>query len=145
MYLMRFDRNRSLRNLKFYFEMEIFRRYKVSVLVGGLIPPCGQIPLEMVIFQGGYISKELINTSKTNGWIMHLEHFETIFAFCRESQWKKKLNVNRNLRNENARFSLMEIDLIVLRFLQQWVFLSDWKTWANFHFLKCFQQKNNIH
>ena len=36
MNLIRFDGNRSLRNLKFYFEIEIFRQYKVSVLVGGL-------------------------------------------------------------------------------------------------------------
>ena len=33
---MRFDANRSLRNLKFYFEIEIISQYKVSVLVGNL-------------------------------------------------------------------------------------------------------------
>ena len=42
---MKFDRNRSLRNLKFYFEIEIFSQYKVSVLLGGLTPPGGvEIP-----------------------------------------------------------------------------------------------------
>ena len=64
MYLMRLDGNRSLRNLKFYFEIEIFSQYKVSVLVGG---PGGKYPLGMVIFQDGYFSKELIIASKTNG------------------------------------------------------------------------------
>ena len=66
---MRFDGNRSLRNLKFYFEIEIFSQCKVSVLVGGLTPPPlgTNIPLGMVIFQDGYLSKELISTSKTNG------------------------------------------------------------------------------
>ena len=66
---MRFDGNRSLRNLKFYFEIEIFSQYKVSVLVGDLTPPpppVGKYPLEMVIFQDGYLSKELSSTSKTN-------------------------------------------------------------------------------
>ena len=38
---MRFDGNRSLRNLKFYFEIEIFCQYKVYVLVGGLTLPLG--------------------------------------------------------------------------------------------------------
>ena len=33
MYSMRFDGNWSLRNLKFYFEIDIFSQYKVSVLV----------------------------------------------------------------------------------------------------------------
>ena len=66
---MRLDGNRSLRNLKFYFEIEIFSQYKISVLVGGLIPPTpgGKYPLGMIIFQDGYLSKELISTSKTNG------------------------------------------------------------------------------
>ena len=66
---MRLDGNRSLRNLKFYFEIEIFSQYKVSVLVGGLTRPSvgGIYPLGMVIFQDGYLSKELIGTSKTNG------------------------------------------------------------------------------
>ena len=36
---MRFDGNRSLQNLKFYFDLEIFNQYKVSVLVWGLTPP----------------------------------------------------------------------------------------------------------
>ena len=65
---MRFDGNQSLRNLKFYFEMEIFSQYKVFILVGGLTPPLGvKYPLEMVIFRDGYLSNELINTSKTKG------------------------------------------------------------------------------
>ena len=64
---MRFEGKRSLRNLKFYFEIEIFSQYKVSVLVGGLTPlPEGKYPLGVVIFQDGYLSKELISTSKTN-------------------------------------------------------------------------------
>ena len=65
---MRLDGNRSFRNLKFYFEIEIFSQYKVSVLVGDLTPPPlgGKYPLGMVIFQDGYLSKELISTSKTN-------------------------------------------------------------------------------
>ena len=67
---MRYDGNQSLRNLKFYFEIEIFSQYKASVLVGGLTPtppPEGKYSLWMVIFQDGYLSKELISTSKTNG------------------------------------------------------------------------------
>ena len=64
---MRFDGNQSLRNLKFYFEIEIFSQYKVSVLVGDLPLPLGaSTPLEMAIFQDGYFSKELISISKTN-------------------------------------------------------------------------------
>ena len=49
--------------------MEIFGQYKVSVLVQGLtpLPPAGKYPLGMVIFQAGYLSKELISTSKANG------------------------------------------------------------------------------
>ena len=63
---MRFDGNRSLQNLKFYFEIEIFSQCKVSVLVGGLTLSFGsKYTLGMVIFQDGYLSKELINTSKT--------------------------------------------------------------------------------
>ena len=63
---MRLDGNRSLRNSKFYFEIEIFSQYKVYVLVGGLIPLLrGKYPLGMVIFQDGYLSKELMGTSKT--------------------------------------------------------------------------------
>ena len=31
----------------------------------------------MINFQYGYLSKELISTSKTNGWTIHLEQFET--------------------------------------------------------------------
>ena len=59
---MRFDGNRSLRNLKFYFEIEIFSQYKGSVFVGDLIPsPGGKYPLGMVFFQDGYLSKELIS------------------------------------------------------------------------------------
>ena len=65
---MRLDGNRSLRNLKFYFEIEIFSQYKVSVLIGGLIHPPAVVvvkyPLGMVNFQDGYLSKELINTLK---------------------------------------------------------------------------------
>ena len=73
---MRLDGNRSLRNLKFYFEIEIFSQYKVFVLVGGLTPPSGgKYPLEMVIFEDGYLSKELISTSKTNGWTIYLDQF----------------------------------------------------------------------
>ena len=65
---MRFDGNRSLRNLKFYFKIEIFSQYKVSVLIRVLTPPPGgKYPLGMVIFQDGYLSKEFISTSKTNG------------------------------------------------------------------------------
>ena len=42
---MRLDGNRSLRNLKFFFEIEIFSQYKVFVLVVGLttLPPGGEI------------------------------------------------------------------------------------------------------
>ena len=62
------DRNLSLRNLKFYIEIEIFSQYKVSVLVRGHIPPPGgKYPLGMVKFRAGLFSKELISTSKTNG------------------------------------------------------------------------------
>ena len=66
---MRFGENRSLRNLKFYFEIEMFSQYKASVLVGGLTPPQGggKYPLRMVNFQDEYLSKELISTSKPNG------------------------------------------------------------------------------
>ena len=65
---MRFDGNRSLRNSKFYFEIEIFSHYKVYVLVGGLTPPpLGANTLGMVIFKYGYLSKELMSTSKTKG------------------------------------------------------------------------------
>ena len=65
---MKFDGNRSLRNLKFYFEIEIFSQYKISVLVRGLTPSSrGKYPLGMIIFQDGYLPKEFINTSKTNG------------------------------------------------------------------------------
>ena len=61
---MRFDGNGSLRNLKFYFEIEIFSQYKVSVLLlfycyGLTSPPPlrGKYLLGMVIFQDGYLSK----------------------------------------------------------------------------------------
>ena len=66
---MRFDGNRSLRNLKFYFEIELFSQYKVSILFGHTpsLPLGGKYLLGMVIFQDGYLSKELISTSKTNG------------------------------------------------------------------------------
>ena len=65
---MRLDENRSLRNLKFYFEIEIFSQYKVSVLVGGLTPlPEGKYHLGIKIFQDWFLSKEFISTSKTNG------------------------------------------------------------------------------
>ena len=51
---MRFDGNWSLRNLKFYFEIEIFSQYKDSFLVGGLTPPpWGQI--SPVIFKDEYL------------------------------------------------------------------------------------------
>ena len=65
---MRFDGNRTLRNLKFYFEIEIFSQYKVSILVVSLtLSPAGaKYPLGIVIFQDGYLSKELISTSQTN-------------------------------------------------------------------------------
>ena len=53
-------------------------QYKVSVLVGGFTPPPGdKYPLGMVIFQDGYLSKELISTFKTNGWTIYQEQFET--------------------------------------------------------------------
>ena len=75
---MRFDGNRSLRNLNFFFEIEIFRQYKVSVFVGGLTPsPGSKYPLGMRIFLDGYLSRELISTSKPNGWTLYLEQFET--------------------------------------------------------------------
>ena len=108
---MGFDGNRSLRNLKFYFETEMLGQYKVSDLVGGLTPlgantpwdgkffkmgifqknssvplkrmvelyisvsaggltlphPESKYPFEKVIFQDGYLSKELISISKMNG------------------------------------------------------------------------------
>ena len=65
---MRFYGNRSLRNSKFYFEIEIFSQYKVSVLVRDLTPPPGgKYPLGMAIFKDGYLSKELISTTKMNG------------------------------------------------------------------------------
>ena len=63
---MRFDENLSLRNLEFFFEIEIFSQYKVSVLVGASLPPGGKYPLRMVFFQDGYLTEELINTSKTS-------------------------------------------------------------------------------
>ena len=56
---MRFDRNRLLGNLKFYFEIEVISQFKVSILVGGLtLPPGGKYPLGMVIFQDWYPSKK---------------------------------------------------------------------------------------
>ena len=66
---MRFDGNRSLRNLKFYIETEVFSQYKFSISVGALTPLTSVYKYlhGMVIFQGGYLSKELISTSKTNG------------------------------------------------------------------------------
>ena len=83
MYLMGFDRNRSLQNLKFYFEIKIFSHYEISVLVGGLTsPPGGKYPLGMVIFQDECLSKELISTSKTNGSTIHLEQFYVTFNSC---------------------------------------------------------------
>ena len=79
---MRFDGNRSLRNLKFCFEIEIFNQYKVSVLVGDLTAPLGgKYPLGMVIILDGYLSEDLISTSKTNGRTISLEHFETKLYF----------------------------------------------------------------
>ena len=57
---MRLDGNRSLRNLKFYFEIEIFSEYKV-------VAPRGKYPHRDGNFQDVYILKELISTSKTNG------------------------------------------------------------------------------
>ena len=64
---MKFDGNQSLRNLKFSFEKEILGQYKVPALVGGLTAFRGKYPLEIIIFEDGYLSKELICTSKTNG------------------------------------------------------------------------------
>ena len=62
------DENRPLQNLKFYFETEIFSQYKVYVLEGVFAPPLGsKYPLGMIIFQDGYLSKELISISETNG------------------------------------------------------------------------------
>ena len=78
MQLMRFDGNGSFRNLKFLFEIEIFSQHKVSVLLGGFTsPPGGKYSLEMLFFQDGYLSKELISPSKTNGWTIYLEQHET--------------------------------------------------------------------
>ena len=65
---MRFNKNRSLRNSKFFFEIEIFSQYKVFVLEGVITPPPGsKFSLRMVIFSDGYLSKDLICISKTNG------------------------------------------------------------------------------
>ena len=62
---MKFD---GKRNLKFYFEIEIFCQHKISVSVGGVaLPPGGKYLLGMIIFQDGNLSKELISTSETNG------------------------------------------------------------------------------
>ena len=59
--------NRTLQNLKFYIEIEIFSEYKVSVSVMDLTSPLGgKYPLGMLIFEDGYLSKKLISTSKTN-------------------------------------------------------------------------------
>ena len=75
---MRFEGNRSLRNLKFYFEIKIFSQFKDSDLVGGLTPPpWGQILLGVVTFQDGCLSKELISTSKTNGCTTYVKQFES--------------------------------------------------------------------
>ena len=75
---MRFDGNRSLLNLKFYFEIEIFSQYEVFVLLRGLTsPPRRKYPLGMVNFQDGYLSKDMISASKTNGGTIYLEQFET--------------------------------------------------------------------
>ena len=63
---MRLDGNLLLRNFKFYFEIEICSQYKVSVLVGSHTHPGGKYPHGMVIFQDGYLSKDLISTSKTS-------------------------------------------------------------------------------
>ena len=76
---MRFDRNRSLRNLKFSFEIEIFSQYQS-------VPRGGEYPLGMVIFQDGYLSKELMSTSKTNSSTIHLEQFETKLSPISEKQ-----------------------------------------------------------
>ena len=56
---MRFVANRSLRNLKFYFEIEIFSQYKISALIGCLTPPQGEgnIPLEWLFFKMGIFQK----------------------------------------------------------------------------------------
>ena len=92
MYLMRFDGNRSLRNLKSYFEIEIFSQYKINILVGGLPPgPGGKYLLGMVFFQDRYLSKELISTSKTNDWTIHLEQFGTKLSPINEKQCVKYL------------------------------------------------------
>ena len=57
---MRLDGNRSLRNLKFYFGIEIFCQYKVSVLVEDLLSsPGGKYPVGMVIFQDGEEIKQV--------------------------------------------------------------------------------------
>ena len=68
---MRFDGNRSLRNLKFYFEIEIFSEYKVSVLVGGLTPPSWV----QIFLRDGNFSK-WVSLKKThqylqNEWLNH--------------------------------------------------------------------------
>ena len=65
MYLMKFDKNRSLRNVKFSFEIQILSQYKVSFSVGGLIP-WGKYRHGVVASQGRYLSQEFISTSKTN-------------------------------------------------------------------------------
>ena len=64
---MRLDGNRSLRNLKSYFGIEIFSQCKVSVLVGGLIPPKGKISPRDGDFSKWVSFKNPISTSKTNG------------------------------------------------------------------------------
>ena len=68
MYILGFDEKRSLRNLKFCFEIEISSKYKVSILVGSFtFSPGGKYLLGMTIFKDWYTSKELGSTYKTNG------------------------------------------------------------------------------
>ena len=61
-------------------------KYKLSFLVA-LTPPEGKYPFGMVIFQDGYLSKELISFSKTNGWTIYLEQFETKLSPISEKQF----------------------------------------------------------
>ena len=89
MYLIRFDENWSLQNLEFCFEIEIFSQYKVSVSVGGALTPprAANTPFGVVIFLDGYLSEELISTSKTNGWTIYFAHISFSLNF-QANKWE---------------------------------------------------------